>query len=215
MLVLASTSPRRRVLLDRSGWEYRLASPVAVDESIFPGESPRKYVVRLAQEKARACLNLARPGELILGADTTVVHRGEILGKPADAGEAIAMLERLRGEVHQVFTALALIRAGEPVNILTDLCVTDVTMRAYSTVEMNAYVASGDPFDKAGGYAIQHAGFDPVERIDGCYANVVGLPLCHLARLLCEWGFPLAVDLPNTCKNALDYECALSQMVLN
>ncbi len=215
MLVLASKSPRRRALLDLAGWPYRLASPVELDESILPGESPRQYVLRLAQLKALASTAGASPGDLVLGADTTVVLQDEILGKPADADEAKAMLRRLRGQVHQVYTALALIRAGVPDQPLIDLCVTDVTMRAYSDEELDDYVASGDPLDKAGGYAIQHTGFAPVERIAGCYANVVGLPLCHLTRLLCQLGIPPAPDLPYTCQAKFDYECAVEQVVLN
>lgn len=125
------------------------------------------------------------------------------------------MLRRLRGQVHQVYTALALVRAGEPERRLTDLCATDVTMRAYSLEEIDAYVASGDPLDKAGGYAIQHSGFAPVARIEGCYANVVGLPLCRLTRLLCQRGVESPPDLPYTCQKALDYECAVHQLVLN
>ena len=127
--------------------------------------------------------------DIIIAADTTVVDEGQILGKPANAYEAESMLRRLRGREHQVFTALAVVRRSEGFLAL-DWCVTQVPMRTYSDEEMYAYIATGDPLDKAGAYAIQHPDFSPVANLEGCYANVMGLPLCHLKRTLDAAGYP-------------------------
>ena len=118
-----------------------------------------------------------------------MVDEGQILGKPADAYEAESMLRRLRGREHQVFTALAVVRRSEGFLAL-DWCVTDVPMRTYSDEEMCAYIATGDPLDKAGAYAIQHPDFSPVAELQGCFANVMGLPLCHVERTLMQAGHP-------------------------
>jgi len=211
-ILLASNSPRRKELLRLGGWAYH-AKPADVDETPLPGESPATYVLRLAESKARAA---AVPGsaQLILAADTTVVDAGSILGKPQHAAEARDMLRRLRGRTHQVFTALAVLPAsGE--RLLSDLCITDVPMRMYSDAEIDAYVNSGDPLDKAGAYAIQHAGFHPIESLAGCYANVVGLPLCHLANILFRQGLPVRADLPLACQSALGYHCPVYQQIFD
>jgi MAF protein len=149
---------------------------------------------------------------IILAADTTVVHRAalnqsyEILGKPADAAEAEAMLRRLRGRVHQVFTGLAIMQvAGEARQ--SEVVATDVRMREYSDEEMLAYIATTDPLDKAGAYAIQHPVFRPVQNLQGCYANVMGLPVCHAARLLAQYGCPPAADIVQGCQQALEFTC--------
>ncbi len=168
--------------------------PADVDESLLPGELPQVYVRRLAEMKARAVLSRVEqsPREallqrfVVIAADTAVVDGTDILGKPEDAAEAEAMLRSLRGRIHQVYTGLAALAVGG--RLLNDICVSEVVMRDYSDAEMMAYIASGDPLDKAGAYAIQHAGFRPVERLQGCYANVMGLPLCHLVRLLAGFG---------------------------
>jgi septum formation protein len=158
-LILASNSPRRRQLLALAGWDF-IVSVADVDESPLPNESPADYVIRLAETKARAIT--ADADQIILAADTTVVDGSDILGKPRDDAEAIAMLTRLRGRTHQVYTGIALLRVSDGL-LLKDLCVTDVPMREYSDEEMRVYVATGDPLDKAGAYAIQHPGFSPVE----------------------------------------------------
>jgi len=211
-LVLASNSPRRRELLGLGGWEFAVR-PADVDESPLPGEAPGDYVLRLARSKAAACAAGARPGEVVLAADTTVAVDGDILGKPGDAAEAAGMLERLRGRKHQVYTGLAILRPADG-KLVTDLCVTDVPMRAYRDDEVQAYVASGDPLDKAGAYAIQHPGFHPVEKLTGCYASVMGLPLCHLVRSLDKLGIPPLLDVPAGCQSALNYPCPISAAVL-
>ena len=205
MLLLASQSPRRRALLALLGLPFRIV-PAEVDERPRSGEDPQKYVSRLAEAKARAVAHLTSPGWLVLGADTAVVDGDDILGKPANAEEAIRLLKRLRGRNHQVYTALALLDPAQE-RCVRDLCVTQVPMRAYTDEEIAAYVATGDPLDKAGAYAIQHAGFRPVEAIDGCYANVMGLPLCHLVRTLRAFGVTPHQDVPRACQAALGYAC--------
>jgi len=212
LLVLASNSPRRRELLALGGWEFSVL-PAEVDESQQPGEAPGAYVLRLAESKARKCASTTHPDMTILAADTAVADGGEILGKPVDRAEAREMLRRLCGHKHQVYTGLAVIRMSDG-NLQTDLCVTAVPMRAYREEEIEAYVATGDPLDKAGAYAIQHPGFHPVEGLRGCYASVMGLPLCHLTRTLRQVGISLKSDIPRRCQSILKYTCPISSAVL-
>ncbi len=184
-LVLASASPRRRQLLAALGLTFHIA-PADVDESFSPSADPRALALRLACAKARKVAEQF-PEALIIAADTLVVLEGEILGKPGSPQEAVSMLERLRGRRHLVDSGFALWwalahRQGAWV------AETPVWMRPYRDEEIQRYVATGDPLDKAGGYAVQHEGFAPVERLEGCYANVVGLPLCHLYCALQGWG---------------------------
>lgn len=212
-LVLASNSPRRRQLLSLTGWDFTV-SVADVDETLLANETPAAYVLRLAQTKARTIAERSPDARLILAADTTVVEGGDILGKPADAAEAAAMLTRLRGRTHQVYTGIALLRSDDNL-LLTDLCITDVPMRSYTDEEIHAYVASGDPLDKAGAYAIQHAGFRPVARMDGCYAGVMGLPLCHVVRLMRQMNVPPAADVPANCQKLLEYDCPVFETILS
>jgi MAF protein len=211
-LLLASISPRRRQLLELGGWKFTTADP-DVDETQLPGESPAEYVLRLAEAKARAVAAEARAETVIIGSDTTVVDAGEILGKPADEAEAAQMLRRLRGHAHQVYTGIAALRISDG-NMVTDLCVTDVPMRDYSDAEIESYVETGDPLDKAGAYAIQNPQFQPVERMEGCYASVMGLALCHLMRLLRQFETAPLTDLPLECQMFLDYSCPVSAPIL-
>jgi septum formation protein len=211
-LWLASNSPRRRQLLALGGWRFTV-QPVEVDERPLPGENPRVYVTRLAVDKARAAALRAAPDVIVVAADTTVAYEGEILGKPEDALQAESMLRRLRGRTHQVYTALAALRP-EDGRLLTDCCETPVTMREYTDVEMGEYIASGDPLDKAGAYAIQHGGFNPVSRLEGCYANVMGLPLCHLARTLKKLDVAAFTNLSNACQAANQYICSVYPQIL-
>ncbi len=202
-IVLASNSPRRRELLALMQWDFIL-SVADVDESTRSNESPAEYVLRLAETKARAIS--ADADRIILAADTTVVDGRDILGKPMDGAEAFAMLSRLRGRIHQVYTGIALLRASDGL-LLTDLCVTDVPMRNYSDEEIRDYIASGDPLDKAGAYGIQHAGFHPVENLKGCFASVMGLPLCHVTRIIRKMDVNPNVDVPANCQRHLEYDC--------
>ncbi len=188
--------------------------PVDVDERPRLGESGAKYVLRLAESKALASAALIAGDAVVIAADTCVVDGDDLLGKPVDGPEAEAMLRRLRGKVHRVYSALAVMRMPDGASV-TDLCVTDVPMRNYSDREMMEYIASGDPLDKAGAYAIQHAGFHPVEAMQGCFANVMGLPLCHLQRTLRRLGISPEVDLPTACQSELDYRCPVFHQVLD
>lgn len=211
-LVLASNSPRRQQLLALGGWSFSVMV-ADVDESQRPGEAPGDYVLRLAEMKAREIAQKAGAEELVVAADTSVVEAGDILGKPVDRQDAIRMLKRLRGQAHQVYTGLALLRVSDA-QLLSDLTVTDVLMRTYSDEEIEAYVRTGDPFDKAGAYAIQHPRFQPVENLSGCFASVMGLPLCRLSYLLEK--FNIAHD-PSTgirCQGELQYDCPVSDAVL-
>lgn len=212
-LVLASTSPRRRQLLGLSGWMFHII-PAYVDETPLPGESAQDYVLRLAEAKARAVAEQARANELILAADTTVADGEKILGKPTDGQDAFNMLQSLRGRVHQVHTAIAVYHPKDG-QLLTDLASTDVPMRNYSDAEIQEYIATGDPFDKAGSYAIQHPGFKPVDHLTGCYANVVGLPLCHLERMLKNFGISPVHNLPLACQRTLQYTCTVYTKIQN
>jgi len=211
-LILASNSPRRKQLLALTGWDFEV-HPSDINEDLLPAESPGGYVLRLAQGKAREVARLNGGSEIILAADTTVVDADAILGKPVDAPEAASMLRGLRGHTHQVYTGLAVYRSRTD-KLVTDLCVTDVPMRNYPDEEMLAYIASGDPHDKAGAYAIQHPDFHPVENLTGCFASVMGLPLCHLARSIGKLGFNAQVDIPAECQSALDYDCPAWRTIL-
>lgn len=212
MLVLASNSPRRRQLLALGGWEFR-SIPAEVDELPLPGEAPLDCVLRLAREKAVAVTSKAPPEAVIVAADTTVALDGRMLGKPANEAEAISMLQSLRGRRHQVFTGLVALRQKDGAT-LADHCVTDVTMRNYSEDEIHAYVKTGDPFDKAGAYAIQHSQFHPVERIEVCYANVVGLPLCRLVLLLDRFDIRPGAELLEPYLQGHYHRCQIATQVL-
>jgi len=180
-LTLASSSPRRRQLLEMLGIPVRVVSP-NVSEVRRPVETPMDYVERLAREKA-----LAVPGRLVLGADTTVVVRDEVLEKPVDAVDALRMLKKLQGRTHQVVTSIALV-AGETIHQATD--VTNVVFRRLDDAFLEAYVATGEPMDKAGAYGIQGYGAALVERIDGDFFSVMGLPIRLVLELLDEAGQP-------------------------
>ena len=206
-LILASNSPRRKELLRLGGWHFRIL-PADVDETPLEAEPADRYVLRLAKAKARAVADQAGGGEWIVAADTTVADGEQILGKPQDADEAMSMLLSLSGREHQVHTAVAVFDPCTD-RMHAELATTDVPMRPYTRQEIQAYIATGDPFDKAGSYAIQHPEFHPVEALSGCYANVVGLPLCHLARALRAFSQPSPPDLPARCQVHLQYHCTV------
>ena len=181
MLVLASQSPRRREILTQAGIPFVIRT-APVDESPLAGERAEDYVRRLAEAKARAVA--AEPDEVVLGADTTVVVDGEILAKPEDAADAALMLRRLSGRRHEVMTGICLKR-GE--RVVVDHAGTHVWFAAMTEGEIEAYAASGEPMDKAGAYAIQGLASKFIERIDGDYYNVVGLPVALVYRHLAAW----------------------------
>jgi MAF protein len=211
LFVLASGSPRRRQLLALAGWQFSVAA-ADVDESQLANESPSDYVLRLAESKARA--TPAEADQIILAADTTVVEGNDILGKPVDRAEATAMLKRLRGHIHQVYTGIALLRLSDRL-LLKDICITDVPMRDYSDEEISAYVATGDPLDKAGAYAIQHPHFHPVAKLEGCYASVMGLPMCHVILLMRKMNIQPNADMFAGCETLLEYQCPVSNKILS
>jgi MAF protein len=192
-------------LLKLAGWQFSV-SAADVDERERPNESPADYVLRLAETKARAVP--AEADQIVLAADTTVVDGTDILGKPADETEAITMLKRLRGHTHQVYSGIALLRRSDGL-LLQDLCITDVPMRNYSQEEVLAYVQTGDPLDKAGAYAIQHPEFHPVDNLDGCYASVMGLPMCHVILLMRKIGLQPDAKFFASCETLLEYRCPL------
>ncbi len=180
-LVLASRSPRRRQLLEMLGLPV-VVSASDVQEIPLPGEAPAEYSRRLARDKARAV-----PGEYVLGADTIVVIDGTMLEKPSDEADALAMLLRLQGRRHQVITSICLTAVGRE-HLATDT--TDVFFRAATEAELRAYVATGEPMDKAGAYGIQGYGAALVERIEGDFFSVMGLPVRLVLALLAEAGRP-------------------------
>ena len=188
-LILASASPRRSQLLARLGIPFEVR-PVSVIEDV-DSTNPAIVASRLARMKAEAA-RLADAEAPVLAADTVVVHEGAILGKPRDAAEAREMLRRLRGQSHRVITAVAVIPRGGRAALLRHP-ETEVTMRRYTDEEIAASIARGDPFDKAGAYAIQDPLLRPVGRYQGCYCNVVGLPLWTTVEMLRRAGLDITV----------------------
>ena len=187
-IILASNSPRRRDLLRQIGLAFT-ADPADVDERMLPGEGAEEYAVRVALDKARAAATRAGKG-LVIGADTIVVADAAVLGKPRDSRDAERMLGLLSGRAHRVITGLAIVDAGSGAS-RTASAMTTVWFRDLSAAEISAYVATGEPLDKAGAYGIQERGALLVARIDGCFFNVVGLPISLLAEVLGEFGVRL------------------------
>ncbi len=255
-LLLASASPRRRDLIKLLGLPVETTS-ADIDEVPLPDEQADEMAQRLSLEKAQAVTSftpalragtsdLQPSATILVTSDTVVSLDGEPLGKPRDAAEARSMLQRLRGRVHQVYTAITLINLqpasaqravagtdagehatglgeapdisadGDPgaLRMITDLACSDVPMRNYTDEEIEAYIASGDPFDKAGAYAIQHDGFRPVENFSGCFANVMGLPLCHVTRSLRRLGVEAPNDVPRLCQAHIHYDCPVFEKIL-
>ncbi len=206
-IILASTSPRRRELMTRLGLEFESVA-VDVDESPHGDESAERLVRRLSQAKVESGVR-GHLDSIVIAADTVVAIDGTILGKPNDEQDAIRMLELLRGRSHVVYTGLAVARGTR---LAQQIATTTVWMRDYSDAEIAAYVATGDPLDKAAAYAIQHAVFHPVARLDGCYANVMGLPLCRVYAGLKELG--VEVRHPEQfLTSPLEIECPFSQEI--
>jgi septum formation protein len=198
-LILASESPRRRDLLRDCGIDFDVL-PVSADETGHAGETPEATALRLGREKARLALERLNGTEgWILAADTVVADGGRTLGKPRDRMQAEEFLLRLRGREHRVVTGVCLLHSPDGAGA-ADLAVTAVRMRKFSPAEMAEYLAGDDALDKAGAYAIQHPSFRPVESIDGCYTNVVGLPLCRVYPLLERAGISPERPLPERCR---------------
>ena len=210
--ILASNSPRRRALLGLFQQPFQVV-PADIDETEFPGEAPGEYVSRLAKTKAEVVSQRFSHAGLIIAADTTVADGDEILGKPVDPADASRMLQQLRGRNHQVYTAIALMVPEKGI-LAQELCLSQVPMRNYSDEEIEIYVQSDDPMDKAGSYAIQNKGFHPVEDFKGCFASVMGFPACHLARSLEKIGLMPAIKIDSACQQYLDYDCPIAELVL-
>lgn len=211
MLILASSSPRRQLLLNLLGINFQVI-PAEVDERFQVEEFPHEYVARLAHKKALSINTTPVNRQLVIAADTAVVDGNQILGKPVDHNHAKKMLQKLRGRVHHVYTGLA-VRDSTSNIVLSDLCVTEVQMRPYHDTEIEDYVSTGDPLDKAGAYAIQNYDFNPAKKITGCYTNVVGLPLCHLMGLLSNLEIKVPEDITRGCRNQQEYSCRLADRI--
>ena len=181
-LILASASPRRRELLSRAGLDVEVR-PSSIEEILQPGESPEDFACRAAEEKTLAVAATAPRDTLVLGADTVVVADSELLGKPADRDDAARMLRRLSGTTHRVITGVCLVSAPDRVEALRSET-TLVTFRRLDEEEIADYLASGEAFDKAGAYGIQGLASRFVTRIEGCYFNVVGLPVALVYDML-------------------------------
>ncbi|GFO58218.1 Maf-like protein [Geomonas silvestris] len=184
-IVLASASPRRSELLESAGITFVVA-PADIDETPLPGEEPVDHVLRLAEEKARAAASRTE-GRFFVGADTIVLCDGEIMGKPKDAADADRMLKKLSGVPHEVVTGYA-VYDRERDAALSQAVRTKVFFKSLRQEEIDAYIATGCPFDKAGAYAIQGGAAHMVQKIDGSYSNVVGLPLCEVVETLRTMG---------------------------
>ncbi|MGC8873081.1 MAG: Maf family protein [Chloroflexia bacterium] len=197
-VVLASNSPRRQEYLAWLGVPFEVRV-VPVDEAAQEGESPEAMGERLARAKAEAVP--CAPDEIVLAADTLVVLGHEVLGKPADADEALRMLLALRGRQHEVLTAVAFRTRSE---LEVQVVKARVWMRSYTPAEVEAYIASGQPFDKAGAYGIQDEPFSPVSRVEGCGLTVVGFPLCHIAQGLLRRGIPVPRQPVDLCRLSFD-----------
>ncbi|HQC64036.1 MAG TPA: Maf family protein [Anaerolineaceae bacterium] len=202
-LILASASPRRRELLALLGLPFDLR-PGTYPEPQKGEQYALEFVRALAVAKGQ---NVASsPGEIIFSADTIVLIDGKVLGKPADDEDARRTLGILRGRPHDVYTAINLFEVSSG-GSRCEVCKTTVHMRQWSDEEQQAYIYKGTYHDKAGGYAIQDDSFHPVERIEGCYANVMGLPLCLLYRMFKEKGLPLPANLPEACQAYTGTSC--------
>jgi septum formation protein len=183
-LVLASASPRRAAILENAGFCFERRA-VEIDETPLAGESAEAYVLRLAAEKARRAAEGIEESCIVIGADTTVVLDGEMLGKPTSAEDARRMLGQLSGRLHHVLTGVAVLRLPDGA-LRQAVEITAVTFAPLNEREIEFYISTGEPMDKAGAYGIQERGGRFVTRVEGCYFNVVGLPLARLYRMLRE-----------------------------
>lgn len=188
-----------------------------IDEITQPGEYPSDFVLRLASEKAFAAgkkLDEQLLQEVVvIAADTIVVDREKILGKPNDAADAKKILDQLRDRSHQVLSGIAVYQL-ETQQIRSRIVLTEVRMRNYSEKEVQKYINSGDPFDKAGAYAIQNDSFNPAPDFKGCFANVMGLPLCHLSLLMRDANLEIDSRVADRCQESIHYQCPVYSQIL-
>jgi septum formation protein len=211
-LILASGSPRRRQLLSLMGIPFVIKAG-GVDESRLHGEPPTELVLRVSQAKAFTVSDV-RPDELVIAADTVVVLDGEVLGKPVDPDDARRMLNDLRARSHMVYSGITIWHPASR-RMVCKLGESVVWMREYEDDEIAEYVASGDPMDKAGAYAIQHPDFAPASRVEGCWLNVMGLPLCHLGSALRAFGVRVPANIPETCGAFSQRGCSVYHALFN
>lgn len=215
--ILASKSPRRKALLRNLIDSFLVINP-EIKEIRQQGEAPGYYVMRNAELKAQAAANsinsLPASDWVVIAADTIVVAGDRILGKPENQSRAVQMLTELRGKTHTVYSGIAVLDISRE-EIQTRLVSSKVLMREYTDEELSAYVASGDPLDKAGAYAIQNHQFDPAPEFRDCYASVMGLPLCHLAVLLTEMDCPCRSDVAERCQESIHYQCPIFPGILS
>lgn len=217
-LILASQSPRRRELIKLLGYPVRVER-ADVDESLVTDPDPAVNVVGTARLKAVKIAEQWRQSHdkgdvVIVAADTTVALQGEMLGKPADAADARRMLRALRNQSHEVHTGVVLWVLGAGCEV-SGVNTAVVTMRDYSDSEIETYIASGDPMDKAGAYAIQHPTFRPVVRLDGCFTGVMGLSVCHLLHLFSQLGLTMRADLTAVTAAHQHFPCLLLDEIVN
>jgi septum formation protein len=214
--ILASKSPRRKSLLRNLIDGFIVINP-DIEEARLEQELPENYVLRISEEKARAASEFVNPSGgddwVVIAADTIVVDGDRILGKPTTEEQAAQMLVDLRGKAHTVYSGLAVYQVSQD-EIRSRIVSSEVVMREYTDKEVTAYVASGDPMDKAGAYAIQNHQFDPAPAFSHCYANVMGLPLCHLAVLLNEIDRPGLADVADRCQESIQYQCPIFSQIL-
>ena len=192
-----------------------IVRPVGIDEAPWPAELPARTVIRLSKLKAHAAASgSANRKETIIAADTVVVCDGRLMGKPRDEQTAVAMLQQLRGRRHQVLTGLTVLDSAKG-RMISRLSCTEVRMRDYREAEILDYVDRGEPFDKAGAYALQDAVFCPVAEIEGCYAGVVGLALCQLCEVLQGFGIRTGRGAVSACTEVIGRDCSLASRVRN
>ncbi len=212
-IYLASASPRRQQMISWIIPEF-VCMPADIDETPLSGELPAPYCQRMATGKALHCAELLREDAFIVGSDTTVYINHQILGKPKDADEAEEMLKMLNGKKHLVCTAVTLARRlNGKIRFLESASEVAVRFRDMGRDEILDYVASGDPMGKAGAYAIQNRVFHPVESIRGCYAAVMGLPLCHLGVLFHRFGYDTFPQIRSACTAGTKYPCSYIPIV--
>jgi len=209
--ILASLSPRRQELIQLCGYPYEIKI-VPVDENSIAYPDPVQNCIQTAQLKSNALANslnaASGSGSLVIAADTIVAVDGQMLGKPRNRADAFDMLILLRGRSHEVHTGVSIIDLGSGQEV-NGVHTAEVRMRSYSDNEIVDYVATGDPLDKAGAYAIQHPQFKPVEQLSGCFLGVMGLSICHLLQLLSLLDVPMAADLNSLSTAHQQYQCPL------
>ena len=206
-IILASTSPRRKELLGLITDHFDIES-ADVNENVYLNETPWSYVRRLALEKALTVAKRHGEGVIVLGSDTTVVLDDEIIGKPVDAEDAWRILTALKGRYHQVYTGVAAVN-NTTTTVTSRVIRTDVPMKAYSNEELSAYIASGDPMDKAGAYGIQNSDFVAKRELTGCYASVMGFPICAVHSFLQAAGIPATSGIEDKCQTFIRYRCSV------